>query len=158
MDIFYFDGASYMLIVDYTSRFPVVRKLTSMTTQHVTSQMKLVFSEYGWPENIISNNEPCYSAEAFHKLMKDYSINHITNSHHYLQSSGLAEKYVQIVKNLLYKAQEEGTDLYKSLMTTEIPHCPALYNHPCRFYNHKPGHTSLCPMWPENSLDWVQNN
>ena len=26
------------------------------------------------------------------------------------------EKYVQIVKNLFYKAQEEGTDLYKSLM------------------------------------------
>ena len=30
--------------------------------------------------------------------------------------NGLAEKYVQIVKNLFYKAKEEGTDLYKSLM------------------------------------------
>ena len=82
-DIFYFDGASYLLIVDYTSRFPVVRKLTSMTAQHVAGQMKLVFSEYGWPETIISDNGPCYSAEAFHKLMKDYSVNHITSSPHY---------------------------------------------------------------------------
>ena len=115
-DIFYSDGASYLLIADYTSRFPVVRKLTSMTTQHVAGQMKLVFSEYGWPETIISNNGPCYSAEAFTKLMKEYSLNHITSSPHYLQSNGLLEKYVQIVKNLFQEVQKEGTDLYKSLM------------------------------------------
>ena len=71
---------------------------------------------YGWPETIISNNGPCYSAEAFTKLMRDYSVNHIANSSHYLQLNGLAEKYVQIVKNLFYKAQEERVDLYKSLM------------------------------------------
>ena len=78
--------------------------------------MKLVFSEYSWPEIILSDNGPCYSAEAFTKLMKDYSINHITSSPHYPQSNGLVEKYTQIVKNLFYKAQEEGKDLYKSLM------------------------------------------
>ena len=116
MDIFYFDGASYLLIVNYTSRFPVIRKLTSTTAQHVTGQMKLVFSEYGWPETIISDNGPCYSAETFTKLMKDYSINNTTSSSHYPQSNGLAEKYIQIVKNIFYKVQEEGTDLYKILV------------------------------------------
>ena len=116
MDISYFDGASYLLIVDYTSRFPVVGKLTSTTAQHVAGQMNLVFSEYGWPETIISDDGSCYSAETFTKLMKDYSVNHITSSPHYLQSNGLAEKYIQIVQNVFYKAQEEGTDLYKSLM------------------------------------------
>ena len=32
------------------------------------------------------------------------------------QSNGLAEKYVQIVKNMFYKAKEEGKDLHKCLM------------------------------------------
>ena len=58
----------------------------------------------------------CYSAEAFTKLMKDYDVNHITCSPHYLQTNGLVEKYIQIMKNIFYKVQEEGTDLYKSLM------------------------------------------
>ena len=48
--------------------------------------------------------------------MTDYSVNHITSSSHYPQSNDLAEKYVQIPKNLFYKAKEEGTNLYKSLM------------------------------------------
>ena len=78
--------------------------------------MKLVFSEYGWSETIGSDNGPCYSAETLTKLMTDYSVHHITSSPHYPQSKGLSEKYAQIVKNLFYKAQEEGTDLYKSVM------------------------------------------
>ena len=106
----------YLLIIKYTSRFTVVHKLMSTTVQQVVSQMKLIFSEYGWPENIVSDNGPCYSAAIFTKLMTDYSVNHITSSPHYPQSNGLAEKYLQIVKTLFCKAQEEGIDLYKSLM------------------------------------------
>ena len=98
--LFYFNCAFYLLKGDYTSRFPVVRKLTSMTAQHVAGQMKVVLSEYGWPETIVSDNGPCCSAEAFTKLMKDYSVNHITFSPHYPQSNGLAERYVHIMKNI----------------------------------------------------------
>ena len=39
-DIFHFEGASYLLVVDYTSRFPVVCKLTSMTGQHINNSMQ----------------------------------------------------------------------------------------------------------------------
>ena len=34
----------------------------------------------------------------------------------YSQSNGLVEKFVQIVKNLFYKAKDERTDIYKCLM------------------------------------------
>ena len=99
-DIFHFEGASYLLIVDYTSHYPVVHKLTSMTGQHVASQFRLICSEYGWPETIVSDNGPCYTSEIFTNLMSEYNVNHITSSLHYPQSNGLAEKYVKIVINL----------------------------------------------------------
>ena len=105
-DIFHFENEAYLPLVDYTSRFPIVCKLTSTIAQQVASHMKLIFSEYGWPEAIISDNGPFYSAESFTKLMTDYSVNHITSSPHYPQSSGLAEKYVQIVKNLFTRPKK----------------------------------------------------
>ena len=49
-------------------------------------------------------------AETFTNLMKEYAVNHITSSPHYPQSNRLAEKFVQIVKNLF------STDIHKCLM------------------------------------------
>ena len=90
-DIFHFEGASYLHAVDYTSRFLVLCKLTSMNGQHITNQCKLIFSEYGWPETLISDNGPCYTSEMFTNLMREYNVNHITSSPHYPQSNGLGK-------------------------------------------------------------------
>ena len=87
-----------------------------MTGQHIASHFKLICSEYGWPETLVSDNWPCYMSEVFANLMREYNVNHITSSHHYPQSNGLAVKYVQLVKNSFYKAKEEGKDLFKCLM------------------------------------------
>ena len=114
-DINHFEGASYLLIVNYTSRFLVVCKITSVMGVHFVNQCKLLFSEYEWPDTLISDNSPCYTSQAFTSVMLAFSVNHITSSPHHLQSNGLAEKYVQIVKCLFNKAKEEGKDLYKCL-------------------------------------------
>ena len=115
-DLFHFEGDSYLLLVDYTSHFPIVCKLKSMTGQHIADHFKQIFAENGWPDMIVSDNGPCYTSEIFKELMKEYQVNHITSSPHYPQSNGLAEKYIQIVKNLFHKAKEEGQDLHKCLM------------------------------------------
>ena len=115
-DIFHFKSKSQLLVVNYTSRFRIVRDIKSMSAQHIAEHFRLIFSDYGWPDTLVSDNGPCYVAKAFTNLMKEYTVNHITSSPHYPQSNGLAEKFVQIVKNLLYKAKDEGTDSYKCLM------------------------------------------
>ena len=116
-DIFHFEGNSYLVLVDYTSHFPIVRKLKSMTAQPIADHIKQIFAKYGWPNALVSDNRPCYASEIFKQLMKEYQVNHIPSSLHYCQSNGLAEKYVQIIKNLFHKAKEEGQDLHKCLMT-----------------------------------------
>ena len=84
-DIFHFKGASYLLLVDYTSRFPVVCKLSSMTVVHVANQCTLEFSEYGWPESLISDNGPCYTSQTFTSIVKAFRVNDITSSLYYPQ-------------------------------------------------------------------------
>ena len=107
---------SYLILVDYTSYFPIVHKLNSMTAQHVINHFKLILLEYGWPDTLVSDNGPCYTAEVFTILMKENNVNHTTSSPHYPQSNGLVETFVQIVKTLFEKAKEEGEDLFKTLM------------------------------------------
>ena len=87
-----------------------------MTGQHVANHCKQVFIVYDWQETLISENAPCYIADAFTSIMNAYHVNHITSSPNYQQSNGLSEKYVQIVKSLFYKAKEEEKDLFKCLM------------------------------------------
>ena len=115
-DILHYEGESYLLVVDNTSQFPIVCKLNSMAAQHVINHFKLIFSEYGWPDTLVSDNGPCYVSEVFTKMMQEYNVNHITSSPNYPQSNGLAGKFVQIVKNLFHKAREEGTVLFKALI------------------------------------------
>ena len=62
-----------------------------MTGQHITNQFKLIFSECGWQEILISDNGPCCTAEAFTNLMREYNAYLITSLPHYPQSNGLAE-------------------------------------------------------------------
>ena len=88
-----------------------------MTALHIADHIKQIFAEYGWPDALVSDNRPCYASEIFKGLMEEYQVNHITSSPHYPQSNGLAEKYIQIIKNLFHKAKEEGQDLHKCLMT-----------------------------------------
>ena len=57
-DLFQFEGASYLLIVGYTSRFLVVCKLSSLFGQHLADQCTLIFSEYGWPGTLFLTMDP----------------------------------------------------------------------------------------------------
>ena len=93
-NIFYFEGDSYLLIVDYTSRFPIIRKLSSMTNKAVAHHMQAIFAKYRWPDTLVTENGHCYTSNEFQMLMKSMSVNDITSSTHYPQSNGLVEIFI----------------------------------------------------------------
>ena len=77
--------------------------------------MKAIFSEFGTPHSIVSDNGPCYAAQYFVDAMAEWGVNHIKVSPHHHQANGLAEGYVRIVKQLLTKAREWGQDPHKAI-------------------------------------------
>ena len=87
-----------------------------MIAHHIVDHIKQIFAEYRCSDTLVSDNRLCYASETFKELMEEYQVNHITSSPYYPQSNGLAKKYIQIVKNLFYKAKEEGHNLHKCLM------------------------------------------
>ena len=144
-DIFHFESKSYLLVVDYTSRFPIVREIKSMSAQHITEHFRLIFSEYGWPDTLVSDNGPCYVAKTFTSLMNEYAVNHITSFPHYPQSNGLAEKFVQIVKNLFHKVKDEATNINKCLMIYRNMHFASTLKSPMQMLQQRSARSQL-PM------------
>ena len=73
--------------------------------------VSLSFQEYGWSNTLVSGNGPCYNAMQFRQVAEDIGVHYVRSSPHYNQSNGLAEKYFQLVKLLLYKPKESDESL-----------------------------------------------
>ena len=77
---------------------------------------KAVFARHGIPSVVRSDNGPQYSATEYKEFSKSWGFTHITTSPYHSQSNGLAEKSVQILKRILNKAKQGGTDPYLGLL------------------------------------------
>ena len=115
-------GEHYLVAVDYFSRYPEVIKLTTTTSAAVISALKSLFSRYGIPEVVRSDNGPQFASQEFASFAETYGFQLITSSPRYPQSNGQAERTVQTVKRLLTKS----TDRYMALLSyraTPLPWC-----------------------------------
>ena len=112
-DLFYFQGATYLLVIDYFSRFVEVARLSSTTSEDIIVHLKSMFSRHGIPEIFISDNGPQYASKYFDQFAKEYEFQHRTSSPRYPQSNGEADRAVQTVKRLLRKNPK---DPYKALL------------------------------------------
>ena len=64
-DLFDYGGAQYLLVTDYYSKYPIIRKLSSTTSAAIINHLKSIFAEHGIPESLVSENGPRYSSKEF---------------------------------------------------------------------------------------------
>ena len=115
-------NTTYLIVVDYFSRFPEVKALSSTTSSSVINALKTMFARFGIPETLISDNGPQFSSLEFKEFSGVYEFNHVTSSPLYPQSNGQAVRSVQTVKHLL----KDSSDPHMALLTyrsTPFPWC-----------------------------------
>ena len=105
-DLFHFKGKTYLLCVDYFSRYPEVVKLNNTTSKAVINTLKHIFAHHGIPEILYSDNGPQYSSVDMKEFASAYGFEHITSSPHYPRSNGLAERTVKTIKSLMKKSTD----------------------------------------------------
>ena len=111
-DLFEYKGKTYLLEVDYYSRWIEIYELKEMTSKSVISKMRSLFSRLVIPLKIKIDNGVCYSSLEFQRFREEQDIKHTTSSPKYPQSNGLAERCVKMVKRLCDKL----SDLHRSLL------------------------------------------
>jgi len=103
-DLFYWQGATFLLVADYFSRLVKYAPLkTDTSATEVIKGLKEIFTRHGIPDELISDNTPQCSAYAFHEYSWSYGFRHATSSSKFPQSSE-SESAVHTIKNLLGKA------------------------------------------------------
>ena len=127
-DLFYFQRIDFLVVVDYFSKYLIVRKIPSSTSSAVIKELGMIFSEFGNPLVFRSDNGPCYSSQEFKFFMQNWLVEHRTSSPHYPQSNGLAESMVKVSKNLIEKAIKQDIPWNRLLLdyrctpiSSEIP-------------------------------------
>ena len=121
-DLFQLNGVTYLLVVDYFSRYMEVQTLTTTTSASVIRALKATFARHGIPSVLVSDNGPQYSSKEMQEFADLYNFQHITSSPHYPQSNGMAERAVKTAKSLL----EKSADPYMALLSyraTPLPWC-----------------------------------
>ena len=111
-DLFMLNGHTYLLVIDYFSRYIELAKLGSTTSQDVINHFKSILARHGICDTLTTDNGPQYASQAFRDFTAKYNIKHITSSARYPLGNAESERGVQTIKRML----EKSDDPYISLM------------------------------------------
>ena len=111
-DIFHLRGKPYLIIVDYTTNFFDISQLPNKLSSTVVAHTKHLFSKYGIPKKVISDNGPEYTGRAYKIFAKKWDFKHITSSPYYPKSNGQVERTIQTIKKELWKKPLEPMKIH----------------------------------------------
>ena len=80
------------------------------------SAIKICFSEFGIPEEVISDNGKQFTEREYQDFATKYGFKLTTSSPYYPKGHGFIERQVQTIKNLLNKCDGDGTNHYLALL------------------------------------------
>ena len=95
------NGRYVLVVVDATSKWVEAVVTTSMTSPVTVDVLRLIFSRFGLPDTIVSDNGPAFVGEEFRRFTRANGIRHVTTAPYKPASNGLAERYVKEVKYAL---------------------------------------------------------
>ncbi|KAB0790533.1 hypothetical protein PPYR_15066 [Photinus pyralis] len=117
VDLFYFQNKTFVLVIDYYSKYVDFKELRAETTENVIVALKSVFSLFGKPKIIYSDGGPqFFRSFKFKDFIREWGLQHQTSSPYYARSNGMVERYVQTIKNMLKKSVDSGLDPYIALI------------------------------------------
>jgi len=102
-------GYTWLVYVDAYSKYPGAIPLTTTTASSTTNALLEVFSHFGLPEQLVSDNGPPFDSYDFAVFCKSNGIRHSRSAPYHPQSNGEAERFVQTFKDSLKSSGADAT-------------------------------------------------
>ncbi|KAJ0173950.1 hypothetical protein K1T71_010096 [Dendrolimus kikuchii] len=108
-------GKTYLVIVDATSKWIEIFNVHSTSARYTIDKLCELFSRWGLPKQIVSDNGPQFACKEFKDFTKSNGIEHIFTAPYHPASNGLAENAVRTMKRVIKKAIQSKQDIDRSL-------------------------------------------
>ncbi|XP_065219648.1 uncharacterized protein K02A2.6-like [Planococcus citri] len=105
-----FQGQMFLLVVDAHSKWIEVEIVPTTSTKVVISVLQKLFSTFGIPKVIVSDNGTAFTSTEFDKFRTAYAIDHKTCAPFHAASNGQAERFVYTLKQSLRALKKESAD------------------------------------------------
>ena len=141
MDLFTLENHTFLLVVDMTSRFPVVRILNSETTKSVLNALKGVYCNFGLPKKVLTDNGPCCKSVDFNEFHTKLGVTTDRISSYNHASLGSAERMVQTVKQIMVKNPQNAwleMLIFKATMIPDVQKSPSELLNSCKYRTNLP--------------------
>ena len=101
-------GKMFLVVIDSHSKWIEVFPLSVASAQTTIQKLRQLFSRFGIPESIVSDNGPQFVAAEFEEFCRSNGIQHTKVAPYHPSSNGLAERAVQVFKQG-FKKQTSGS-------------------------------------------------
>lgn len=99
------NGFFFLVIVDAYSKWPEVYKTSTTTATKTVEIFDNVLARHGLCELVVTDNGPQFVSSVFENFLKNQGIKHLTTAYYSPQSNGQAERFVDLLKKGLQKAE-----------------------------------------------------
>ena len=106
VDLMELNGKTYIVAVDYFSRWAELRLMDNKRSSNAIEKLKAIFACHGIPDTLITDNAQIFSSYEFNIFATDYDFVHITSSPKYPKSNGEVERAIKTLKELLKKNKD----------------------------------------------------
>ena len=121
MDLFTLDDQAFLLVVDMTSRFPMVRILSSATASSVINALKGIYCDFGLPRRVLIDNGPCFKSQKYIEFHENLVISVEKSSAYNHQSVSSVKRIVQTIKQIMNKNADNAWLAMLIFRATDIP-------------------------------------
>ncbi|XP_052777873.1 uncharacterized protein K02A2.6-like [Mya arenaria] len=104
------DGKYLLVLIDDFSRFPIVEIITSLNAKSVIEKLDKIFSEYGIPEVLRTDNEPPMNSADFQNFSKAFGFKHRKITPIWPQANGECERFMKTIGKVIRAAKTQKAD------------------------------------------------
>ena len=112
---FEYKGSQFLIIVDYYSRFPVIRKLYNVRASTISNKFTAVLLEYGLPDVIVADYGTQFTSEDFRKKCSECNMELKFSSPYHHQANSVAETTIGTLKHICRKSEHDGQSITTAL-------------------------------------------